>query len=158
MQSINEELETSHEELQATNEELTTLNQELSIRNEQLKATRDYAEAIVETIREPLVVLDAAMHVVRANAAFYQSFQVTPEETEQHRLYDLGNGQWNLPLLRTLLEEILPTNHSLQGFEVDATFPAIGHKVMLLNAHRLVGKEDRDHLILLAFEDITARK
>lgn len=157
LQSINEELETSHEELQATNEELTTLNQVLSIRNEQLKATRDYAEAIVETIREPLVVLNAAMHVMRANAAFYQSFQVTPEETEQHCLYDLGNGQWNLPSLRTLLEEILPTNHSFQDVEVEATFPAIGHKVMLLNAHRLVGKEDRDHLILLAFEDITAR-
>ncbi|MGI9062113.1 MAG: ATP-binding protein [Ktedonobacteraceae bacterium] len=159
LQSINEELETSREEIQATNEELTTLNQELSISNEQLKAARDYAEAIVETMREPLVVLNADLQVVRANPAFYRIFQATAEETEQHRLYELGNGQWNLPPLCTLLEEILPTNNSFQSFEVDATFPAIGHKVMLLNALRLADKQEgRDHLILLAFEDISERK
>ncbi|MEO8955175.1 MAG: chemotaxis protein CheB [Ktedonobacteraceae bacterium] len=159
LQSINEELETSREEIQATNEELTTLNQELSISNEQLKAARDYAEAIVETMREPLVVLNADLQVVRANPAFYRIFQATAEETEQHRLYELGNGQWNLPPLCTLLEEILPTNNSFQSFEVDATFPTIGHKVMLLNALRLADKQEgRDHLILLAFEDISERK
>lgn len=159
LQSINEELETSREELQATNEELTTLNQELSVRNEQLKAAHDYVEAIVETIREPLVVLDADMQIVSANAAFYRCFEVTPQETEQQSLYTIGRHQWNLPQLRMLLEEILPTNHTFQDFEVDATFPLIGHRVMLLNGRRLADKrERRDHLILLAFEDITESK
>jgi two-component system CheB/CheR fusion protein len=160
LQSLNEELETSQEELQTINEELSTANQELSTRNEQLKATQDYADSIVETVRSPLIVLSEELCVERANVAFYQFFQTVPPETEGHLLYELGNGQWNIPRLRTLLEEILPTNHSLHDFEVEHHFPRIGSKTMLLNARRLLleRQPSQKHLILLALEDVTERK
>jgi len=160
LQSLNEELETSQAELQAINEELTTANQELQTRNEQLRVAQDYAESIVETIGEPLIVLSADLRVQRANTAFYQFFGVTPQETEQHLLYELGNGQWNLPQLRELLEKIEDTNQSFHDVEVEHHFPSIGHKIMRLGGRRIVSerKGSRDHLILLAMEDITARR
>jgi len=154
LQSLNEELETSKEEIQASNEELLVINQELRQRQAQLQEARAYAEAIVETIREPLLVLDSEMRVQSANQAFYQFFQVEPAETERHLLYELGQGHWNSPALRTLLEELLPTNHAFTDYEIEHTFPRIGRKSMLLNAHRI----DHVPLILLAMEDITARK
>lgn len=154
LQSLNEELETSKEEIQASNEELLVLNVELQQRNTQMQEARDYAEAIVETIREPLLVLDADLRVQRANPAFYQHFQVEPAATERRRIFELGDGQWNIPALRTLLEELLPTNHALVDYEVEHTFPSIGHRVMLLNAQHI----DSSQLILLALEDITERK
>jgi two-component system CheB/CheR fusion protein len=153
-QSLNEELETSKEEIQASNEELLVINQELQQRQAQLQAARAYAEAIVETIREPLLVLDTEMRVQSVNPAFYQFFQTVPEETENHLLFELDNGQWNIPTLRTLLEKLLPANHSFTDYEVEYTFPRIGRKTMLLNAHRI----DHVPLILLAMEDITDRK
>src|SRR5258708_1897056 len=160
LQSTNEELETSKEELQVINEELTTTNQELQTRNEQLKAAQDYAEAIVETVREPLVVLSEDLRVQRANLAFYQFFQVVPQETEGRSLDELGDGQWNSPRLRMLLEQVLTTHHSFRDFEVEHRFPRIGTKTMLLNARRIVREYEhvKDHLLLLALEDITERR
>ncbi len=160
LQSINEELETSKEELQAINEELTTANQELHTRNEQIKAAQHYADAIVETVREPLLVLSEDLRVQRANTAFYQFFHMTPQETEGHRLEELGSGQWNSARLRTLLEQVLPTHHALRDFEVEHLFPRMGKKTMLLNARRIVNEIEpgSDHLILLSIEDITQRK
>jgi len=152
LQSLNEELETSKEEIQASNEELLILNAELQQRNEQLHAAREYADAIVETIREPLLVLDADLRVQGANPAFYQFFQVEPAEIEHRRLFELEDSQWDVPALRTLLEELLPTNHSFTDYTMESTFPRIGHKTLLLNAHRI----DHVPLILLAMEDITA--
>ena len=154
LQSLNEELETSKEEIQASNEELLVVNQELVQRNAELQRARLYAEAIVETIREPLLILDADLRVQSANRAFYQSFQTTAAATEQHQFFTLGTGQWDIPALRTLLEEVLPQKHSLMDYEVEQTFPEIGHKIILLNARRIEG----DALILLALEDITVRK
>ncbi|GCE21330.1 sensor histidine kinase [Dictyobacter kobayashii] len=154
LQSLNEELETSKEEIQASNEELLVINQELQVRNKQLQEARNYAEAIVETIREPLIVLDGNLYVRSANKAFYQFFQTTPAQTEQHLLYELAKGSWNNAVLRTLLEEILPANHEITDYEMEHTFPGLGSKTMLLNAHRI----DSSPLILLAMEDITARK
>ncbi len=154
LQSLNEELETSKEEIQASNEELLVINQELHMRNDQLQEARGYAEAIVETIREPLLVLDEGLRVQSANRAFYQSFQVTPTDTNQHLLFELGNGQWNIPSLRTLLMEVLLTNRVLTDYEIEQTFPGIGHKTMLLNARSM----EHGPLILLAIEDITERK
>ena len=154
LQSLNEELETSKEEIQASNEELLVVNQELVQRNTELQRARLYAEAIVETIREPLLILDADLRVQSANRAFYQSFQTTPAATEQHQFFALGTGQWDIPALRTLLEEVLPQKQSLMDYEVEHTFPEIGHKIILLNARRIEG----DALILLALEDITLRK
>lgn len=122
-----------------------------------IDAAREYAESIVTTVREPLLVLDSQLHVRSANRSFYETFQVTPAETEGRFLYSLGDGQWDIPALRTLLEEILPRNPSFQDFEVNHDFEHIGQKSMLLNA-RCFPPEGRFELILLAIEDITDRR
>ena len=154
LQSLNEELETSKEEIQASNEELLVLNAELQLRHAQLQEARDFADAIVETVREPLLVLDADLRVQRANRAFYRCFQIEPADIERYRIFEMGDGHWNIPALRTLLEDLLPTNHAFVDYEVDHTFPGIGHRIMQLNAQRI----DHAQLILLAMEDITERK
>uniref|UniRef100_A0A7C3KDA8 Response regulator n=1 Tax=Oscillatoriales cyanobacterium SpSt-418 TaxID=2282169 RepID=A0A7C3KDA8_9CYAN len=122
-----------------------------------LEDARNYAEAIVETVQVPLVVLESDFRVNTANCAFYDTFQVAPPETAQTLLFDLGNGQWNIPGLRSLLENVLISQTSLHNFEVEHDFERIGHKVMLLNAWRIVQTEETQR-ILLAIEDITARK
>jgi two-component system, chemotaxis family, CheB/CheR fusion protein len=124
---------------------------------EQLEYSRNYAQAIVETVREPLIVLDRNLRVFTANQSFYQTFQATTAETEQRLIFDLGNGQWNIPKLRQLLLEILPTDSQLQDFEVEHNFEQIGHKTMLLNARTMTPPEGGNS-ILLAIEDITERK
>src|ERR1700681_1595824 len=88
------------------------------------------AESIVETVREPLVVLDVSLQVLHANRSFYRTFGVQPEEAEGRLLYDLGNRQWDIPRLRSLLEEILPQNMTVEDFEVVHDFPSVGHRVM----------------------------
>ncbi len=115
-----------------------------------------YAESIVETVREPLVILDKHLRVRGANRSFYRTFRVSPQETEERLLYELGNRQWDIPRLRTLLEDVLPANIPFDDFEVEHDFPDIGRKVMLLNARQL--RQAGAELILLAIEDITARK
>src|SRR6188508_104719 len=92
-----------------------------------------YAQNIVDTVREPLLMLDTTLRVRSANRAFYQTFQVSSEETENHLIYELGNGQWDIPALRTLLEDIVPKNSVFSDFELEHTFPVIGRRVMLLN-------------------------
>ena len=119
-----------------------------------LQHARDYANAIVQTVRESLVVLNGNLRVVTANDAFYQTFLVTDEETETRLIYELGNGQWDIPQLRSLLEEILPQNNEVKNFEVTHEFETIGPKTMRLNARRLVQPEGED-LILLAIEDVS---
>jgi len=158
LQSINEELETTKEEIESTNEELVTINQELQVRNDQLSESYEYAEAIFGTIREATLVLDPGLRVRSANRAFYRTFKVEPEETEGRMIYDLGNGQWQIPALRELLEDIIPTHTYFQGFEVTHTFAGIGQKVMLLNARRMQQESHRRELILLAIEDITEHR
>jgi PAS domain S-box-containing protein len=118
----------------------------------------EYAESIIETVREPLVVLDANLRVISVNYSFYQTFKVTPENTEGKLIYDLGNRQWNIPKLRILLEEIIPRDNQFQNFEVEHEFPAIGRKIMLLNARQIYSKGIGAQMILLAIEDITERK
>jgi PAS domain S-box-containing protein len=117
-----------------------------------------YAESIVDTVREPLLVLDSALRVRSANRSFYRQFQVSPEETQDQLLYQLGNGQWNISSLRTLLEEVLPQDKAVESLEVEADLPFIGRKVLLLNARKLWREGNHTELILLAFEDITERK
>src|SRR4029453_3556264 len=117
-----------------------------------------HAVGIVNTARVPLVVLDATLHVVMANRYFYECFQVTPQETEAHRLSALGNGQWNIPPLADLLEEIVPHHTAFDDFEVTHTFPHLGPKTMLLNARHIVRTQGAPPLMLLAIEDITARR
>jgi two-component system CheB/CheR fusion protein len=125
---------------------------------EALQDALAYAEGIVETAREPLVVLDADLRVVTANTSFYQVFKTSRGEVEKKRIYDLGNQQWNIPALRELLEKILPESVQLEDFEVANDFPEIGRKRMLLNARRIHQKGMQTQLILLAIEDITGRK
>ncbi|MEZ4771951.1 MAG: chemotaxis protein CheB [Bacteroidia bacterium] len=158
LQSLNEELETSKEELQSTNEELTVVNQEILVLNGQLDTEKNYAQSIVENIRESLLVLDKNLRIKTANTSFYKTFRVTRQETEGVLIYHLGNKQWDIPLLRTLLEKILPEKSVINDFEVSHTFPNIGAMVMLLNAREVVNKHNSETLILLSIEDITEKK
>jgi two-component system CheB/CheR fusion protein len=123
-----------------------------------LRDALSYTQAIVDTVREPLLVLDRELRVTTASRAFYQTFGVSPKATVQQFIYEVGNGQWNIPRLRILLEEVLPQHQEFQDFEVAHTFPAIGRRVMLLNARKLVRVSDNTEHILLAIEDITERK
>jgi two-component system CheB/CheR fusion protein len=140
--------------------EITTVKKlEISLQEKESSAqkARALAEGIIATVREPLIVMDANFKVITANPSFYQTFRVTTEQTENHILYELGNGQWDIPELRRLLEEILPQNSVFNDFAVDHEFPSIGRKKMLLNAHKIVQQEPNDQLILLAIEDTTGR-
>jgi two-component system, chemotaxis family, CheB/CheR fusion protein len=123
----------------------------------ELQYSHNYVQAIVETVREPLIVLDKNLRVSTANQSFYRMFQTNSSETENHLIFELGNGQWNMPQLRLLLLEILPRHVQLQDFEVEHDFEQIGRKVMLLNARTMTQAEGGDS-ILLAIEDITDRK
>lgn len=128
-------------------------------RNQQrIEEARDYAEAIVNTVREPLLILDAQLHVISANPAFYRTFKSSSGETENKLVYELGNGQWNMPELRTLLEEILPLKNDFADFEVVRDFPQIGRRTMVLSARRLVSQRESGRMILLAVDDITERR
>jgi PAS domain S-box-containing protein len=117
----------------------------------------DYAQNIVDTVREPLLILDATLRVWSANRAFYQTFHVSSDETEGRLIYELGNGQWDIPELRTLLEDIVPNSSVFDDFELEHTFPAIGRRVMLLNARKLQAGQHGD-LLVLAMGDVTERK
>ncbi len=113
---------------------------------------------ILGSIREPLVVLDPDLKVIKANPSFYHTFNVNPEQTEGLLIYDLGNRQWDIPKLRELLEEILPQNTKFNDFEVDHHFDTIGPKIMHLNARRIYTERNQTQLILLAIEDVTERE
>lgn len=119
-----------------------------------------YIKTVVDVVREPMLILDGRFCVMAANEPFYRMFQVEKNDTEGKVVYTLGNGQWDIPALRELLEEILPHNTFFNGFEVTHIFPAIGRKVMLLNARQMYYKEDATTkkfppIILLAIEDVT---
>ncbi|MEG3845114.1 PAS domain-containing protein, partial [Microcoleus sp. herbarium14] len=130
---------------------------ELKLSAQHLIEAKNYAETIVETVAQPLLVLDLNLRAITANHAFYETFQVTPAQTEHRSIFDLGNGQWNIPKLRSLLEEILAGNAEFQDLEVEHDFEQIGHKIMLLNARKMPPIGDTQ-MILLAIEDITEQK
>jgi len=137
-----------------------------------IQQSRDFAEAIVNTVREPLLVLSDKLTVKSANPKFYKTFKVKPEETIGRRIFELGNGQWDMPKLRSLLDDVLKTNANFNDLEVEHRFPDIGQKRMLLNARRLkladtageitageitAGEITAGEMILLAIEDITGQ-
>ncbi|MGD0231260.1 MAG: ATP-binding protein [Syntrophorhabdales bacterium] len=134
--------------------ELEREESELSRSETAAHEARVYAEAIIDTVREPLVVLDENLSVLSASRSFYETFRTSPGETLAHFLYDLGNGQWDIPQLRILLEDIF-RNTKLDNYEVDHVFPAIGPKSMLLNARRIFKEDVGTRMVLLAIEDIT---
>lgn len=118
-----------------------------------------YIRTIVDTLREPFLILDADLRVIAVNQTFYRLFQVKPEETEGKLVYELGDGQWNIPSLKELLEKILPENTYFEEYKVEHEFPTIGKKIFLLNARRIFKDGENDApIILLAMEDITERK
>ena len=121
---------------------------------EEVRQAKEYAERIIDTLHEPLLVLTPDLRVRSANPAFYEHFQVAEGETEGRLVYNLGNGQWDIPELRRLLEDVLPRNHTFDDYEVTHEFEHLGRRVMLLNARRL----DDVQLILLGLRDITERK
>lgn len=149
------------DKLKAVTASRDELNQEITEPRKVERAVQEageYAESIVATVREPLLVLDADMKVVSANRPFYQTFKVSPEKAEGQSLYDMGNRQWNIPKLRELLEEVLPKNSTFDDFEVEHDFETIGRRIMLLNARGLYREGNKTRKILLAIEDITERK
>lgn len=117
-----------------------------------------YIKTVVDTLREPFLILNENLEIISANRIFYTFFQVTPEETEGKRVYDLGNGQWSSPKLKILLEDILPKNTFFEDFKVEYDFPRIGHKIMILNARRIYTAGEERPIMLLAMEDITKQK
>jgi PAS domain S-box-containing protein len=120
--------------------------------------TLDYANNIIATLREPFLVLSKDLRVKTANRQFYKTFQISPEETENRFVYDLGNRQWDIPALRTLLEEVLSNNQPIHDYEVEHDFQSIGRRIMQLNARRIHQPSNHTELILLAIEDITERR
>src|SRR5659263_649497 len=122
------------------------------------KDARIYAESIIDTVREPFVVLDKDLVVLSASRSFYSTFEVTADETVGNLIYDIGNRQWDIPSLRTLLEEILPEKTQFNNYEVSHKFQTIGQKTMLLNARQIYQEVIGTPIILLAIEDITERK
>jgi two-component system CheB/CheR fusion protein len=118
------------------------------------KSALKLAEGIVDTVREPLIVLDEKLKIISASRSFYRHFQTTPEGTVGRPIFSLGNQQWDIPKLRELLENILPHNQSFEGYEVEHDFPGIGRQRMLLNARRIVDHTGDTKMILLAMEKI----
>lgn len=123
-----------------------------------LKYALDYSEAIVDTVRLPLVILNKKLQVLTANRSFYETFKLKAETTENRLIYMLNNRAWNLPKLRILLEKILPANTSFDNYEVEINLPHFGKRVMLLNARKTYRQVNNTEAILLAFEDVTDRK
>jgi PAS domain-containing protein len=129
---------------------------------DEISRAMKFAESIVATIREPLLVLDAQLRVVSASLSFYRTFQMLPEDTEHQHIYDLGNRQWDIPSLRKLLEETLPEEDVFENYIVEHDFPSIGKRKMVLNARKLYKEgegegEGEGGMILLAIEDITGQ-
>ncbi|MBP8067334.1 MAG: PAS domain-containing protein [Pedobacter sp.] len=127
-------------------------------RTRMYRESQEFLSSIVETIRESLLVMDKNYHVLSANNHFLNTFKVSINETKGKLLYELGNGQWDIPELKRMMEEILPTNNPVLDYEVEHDFPHIGKKLMLLNAHRIELEGAYKDWILLAIEDITERK
>jgi two-component system CheB/CheR fusion protein len=156
LQSINEELETSKEELQSTNEELTTINEELQNRNDELQQANDYSQAVVETVHEPLIILNGDLRIQNANRAFYKTFLLSPEETEGNYFYDIAGQQWDIAELRKQLKLLQTKNIEFTNFR---TTYSVGknEKILLLTAQKLSIRGGKSSLILIAMDDITER-
>lgn len=157
LQILNEELETSKEELESTNEELIVVNREMASLNEQLAAERNYSQAIVANIREPLLTLDKNLRIKTVNKAFYKAFKFSEKETENVLIYELGNDAWDIPDLRKLLERVIPQKEVINDYQITHKFEELGEMIMLINARKIVTEHKSEKLILLSIEDITEK-
>lgn len=158
LQTLNEELETSKEELQSTNEELTSLNQELLSMNRNLTTAKNFAVDILETVREPWIVLDNNLRIKSANREFYKTFRTSEAAIENESLLRLGNRDWNRPELEKLLKKVFKEKATIKNYEITQEFPVIGERTMLINAREVVREEGGEKLILLVFGDITDKR
>jgi PAS domain S-box-containing protein len=158
VEELRTRLDATERRLQEASEILQAQIAERKRAEEAFEKAQEYTESIVETIREPLVVLTPDLKVITANRSFYETFQVAPKETEGIFIFEVDNHQWDIPALRELLEEIIPQNNHFDNFEVDHAFPRIGQKKVLLNARQFYREGKRTDRILLAFEDITDQK
>ena len=149
------EIQTSNEGPQTGNEELRRV---IDLLKKEAVTAHTYAEAMAETVRESILLLDATLRVIMVNGSFLRTFKVSREDVEKRPLEELGNGEWKIPALLHLLSEILPRHTEVRNFVVSRVFPAIGQKVMLLNARRIHRVEDSEHVILLALEDVTEQQ
>lgn len=134
-----------------------TPNTELDA-DELWKVAWTYITTVVDTLREPFLILDEDLRVISANRTFYSFFQVIKDQTEGKLVYTLGNGQWDIPKLKILLEDILPKNTFFEDFKVEHIFPKIGRKIIILNARRIYTSGREKPIMLLAMEDITKQK
>jgi two-component system CheB/CheR fusion protein len=126
--------------------------------NEQLAKSANFLHSIIDTVREPLLVLDHEQGVVAANQSFLSTFEISLEQAVNRTLYELGNGQWNIPSLRSLMDRVLSQEQVVKDFEADYDFETIGHRKMLLNARRLAQPDHSQPMILMAIEDVTERR
>src|SRR4030043_1491964 len=144
--------------VKAYNDLMSNYRKELEVTKISADEAREYAESIINTVREPLIALDQDLRVVTASRSFYEVFKVTPKETVGQLIYDLGNKQWNIPKLRELLETILPQKTTFDNYEVEHELSTIGRRIMLLNARQIQRASGKERIILLAIEDITERR
>jgi len=144
--------------VKAYNDLLSDYRKELEATKLSADEASEFAESVINTVREPLIALDQNLRVVKVSRSFYEFFQVNPEETVGKLIYDLGNKQWDIPKLRELLETILPQKATFDNYEVEHDFATIGRRIMLLNARQILRGTGKERIILLAIEDITQRK
>ena len=130
----------------------------LKVAEIQAKAARAFAENIIDTLHEALIVLDRDLRILAASASFYKTFRIKAEDTIGRRIFDLNDGQWDIPKLRELLLLVIPDTTTVEDFEVEHDFPHLGHRIILLNARRIRNADDTDGLCLVTVEDITQRR
>jgi diguanylate cyclase (GGDEF)-like protein/PAS domain S-box-containing protein len=158
LRRINEELQKDITERKEIEAGLEKTREELAVIKIAADEVSEYAESVINTVREPLIALDQDLRVVTVSRSFYDFFKVKPEETVGQLIYDLGNKQWDIPKLRELLETILPEKATFDNYEVEHDFATIGRRTMLLNARQIQRVMGKERIILLAIEDITKRK
>lgn len=158
LQSLNEELETSKEELQSSNEELLQINQELLNKQEEINISKNYTEAIVATLREPIVVLDSKLRIKNINRAFSKKYNIAKEEAEGKLIYEIQNHLFDNLQMRAMLEKVLEQKTQLDDYQMSVNLLPYGESIMLLNVRQVTNETSKKQLILLAIEDITERK
>jgi len=158
LQSLNEELETSKEELQSSNEELSQINQELLNKQLEINIAKNYTEAIVATLREPIVVLDNKLRIKNINRAFSKKYNITKEEAADRLIYEIQNHLFGDIQMRSMLEKILQQKTQLDDYEISVNLLPYGESILLLNARQVTYENSKRQLILLAIEDITERR
>ncbi|KVV14798.1 CheR family methyltransferase [Flavobacterium sp. TAB 87] len=158
LQSLNEELETSKEELQSTNEELLQINQELLTKQQEINISKNYTEAIVATLREPIVVLDTNLRIKNVNRAFAKKYNIAKDEAAGKLIYEIQNHLFDNNSMRAMLEKVLPEKTQLDDYQISVNLMPYGESIMLLNARQVTNETSKEQLILLAIEDITERR